>query len=309
MRSNNPAGLLRANGQQCVQGNEDLTSELSDVSSNVASSEWSGSEELPTEPDNSVRTEIEVLPQTPEGSTSSYRPKRRRTCLSNSLDKSNLESPYSEVPATPSSHTTANKLDSQSITRAKGVLLGIWRDSDVPSNDKKHAVIGFIDKRYRLRLRIQPNTKYGESLTEQYPLPPGPGRCWVTFERVIFSDHLVGLDQFQVKEYTRIRSEAVPEETEGERVAAEHAAVQEAIRCAKENRAPGNPVQPLAVAYGALAAEPSHSHDPVHPELKRSRVSAGFAAIDPASPEVAPEPTAIPSPQQSFAAHRTRSST
>lgn len=222
----------------------------------------------------------------PEEAACSHCPKRNHTSILNDLNESKLESAHAATPErSPASPASLTKLkpNRQSLggPEVRGVLLGTWRDSNVPDDKKKHAVVGFIDVRDRLRTRIQPNTKKGESLAEDYPLPPGTGRRWVTFERVIFSDHLIGLDQFQVKEYTRIRSDVPPEESEEQRMAAESSAVQEAIRRVEENPALGKPIRPPAIAYGPNI--PKHPQPSVRPDPKRRQVSIGFAAVNPAA--------------------------
>ncbi|KAG8423143.1 hypothetical protein J3458_000061 [Metarhizium acridum] len=309
----------RLNGNKTRQEDNEGDSELSDPDSNVAFNELEdeivvsgrssrGAPKLPSGRQASECNEDEAMEDAPGVSAGSHYPKRKRTSIFNDLSESKLESAHTAAPErSPTSPTSANKFkpNRQSLggPGVKGVLLGTWRDSNVPDEDRKHAVIGFIDVRDRLRTRIQPNTKYGESLAEEYPLPPGPGGSWVTFERVVFSDHLVGLDHFQVKEYTRLRSEVAPEETEDGRIAAEHAAVKEAIRRVKENPALENPVQPPAIAYGIDM--PEHLQGPVRPDLKRRRISGGFAAINPAPPDIAPEPT-VPTSQLAIAAHQNR---
>lgn len=142
----------------------------------------------------------------------------------------------------------------------------------------------------------------GESLVEDYPMPPGRGRFWVTFERIIFSDHLVGLNYSQVKEYTRLRSEAAPKEPEDDSAAAEHAAVQEAVRRIKENSALGESVQPPVIAYGIDM--PGHPQIPIRHDLKGGCAGGFFAGVGSAPLETAPEPRGIPTPGQSIAAHQ-----
>ncbi|KAG6019822.1 hypothetical protein E4U41_003070 [Claviceps citrina] len=259
-------------------------------------------------PEASEGNEDEVMDDAPDAAGGSHYPKRKRTSIFNDLSESKLESAHTAVPErSPTSPDSFTKFkpNRQSLggPGVKGVLLGTWRDSEVPEEEKKHAVIGFIDVRDRLRTRIQPNTKEGESLAEAYPLPPGPGGSWVTFERVIFSDHLVGLDHFQIKEYTRIRSDVAPEETEEQRMAAETAAVQEAIRRVKERPALENPVQLPAIAYGLEM--PEHLQSAARPDPKRRRVSSGFAAINPAPQESGLEPS-LPGHQQTMASHQSR---
>lgn len=131
----------------------------------------------------------------------------------------------------------------------KGVILGYWRDSDAETVNDKHAVIGFIDARDRLRTRIHHTNKIGKTVTDTYPLPPGPGASWVTFDRIVFSDHLVGLDQHEVKEYARILSGMSFASVAAARER-EQAAVSEASKRAREKaKSEGSTAQPL-IAYG-----------------------------------------------------------
>lgn len=244
-----------------------------------------------------------------EESMNSHYPKRKRTSFFYHLSEGKLESTNAttaEDLTTLAVKTNTFEPNRQSLGRpdVKGVLLGTWRDSSVPDNENKHAVIGFIDARDRLRTRILPNTKHGKSLAEDYPLPSSPSGCWVTFERVLFSDHLVGLNRSQVKEYIRLRSEAAPEETEDGRLVAEYAAVRKAIRLAKENPALGNPAQPPEIAYGVDV--PEYLTATVRLDINRRCVTRGVAAIEPPPPRMTPRLTALPSLQQSVPNHGTR---
>ncbi|KAM4060106.1 tRNA splicing endonuclease subunit [Hirsutella rhossiliensis] len=244
-----------------------------------------------------------------ESSTGSHYPKRKRTSLYNDLSETKMEisqaQPVIDTRSPPLSRDGKSKPNRQSLTGVKGVLLGHWRDSTVPDESRKHAVIGFIDVRDRLRTRVQPQTKEGESLTETYPLPPGPGGSWVTFERVVFSDHLVGLDHFHIKEYTRLRSVVAPEETEEERKVAEVEAVREAVRRVKENPATDNPTAAPAIAYGTDI--PEHLATPNRPDGKRRKVSGSFApSASTPSETPAPESLRSQTPPQPMAAHQTR---
>ncbi|PHH81936.1 hypothetical protein CDD83_3402 [Cordyceps sp. RAO-2017] len=244
-----------------------------------------------------------------ESSTASHYPKRKRTSLYNDLSETKMEISQSQPAADERTPLVARDVKSrpsrQSLGGVKGVMLGHWRDSNVPDGSRKHAVIGFIDVRDRLRTRIQPQTKDGESLLEDYPLPPGPGGSWVTFEKVVFSEHLVGLDHFQIKEYTRIRSLAAPEETDEERKAAELEAVKEAVRRVKENPASDNPIASPAIAYGTDA--PEHLSTPGRPDIKRRKVSGGYAPGTATPSEgSAPDQARSQTPPQPMAAHQTR---
>ncbi|KAK2598000.1 hypothetical protein QQS21_005836 [Conoideocrella luteorostrata] len=302
----------RINGSKGRADDNEGESELSDPDSNVAYNELeeivvSGRGTRGSLKETSDGNEDKVMEDVQEGSAGSHYPKRKRTSIFNDLSESKLESAHTAPERSRLSPTGSPqfKPNRQSIggPGVKGVLLGTWRDSTVPGVDRKHAVIGFIDVRDRLRTRIQPNTKEGESLAEAYPLPPGPGGSWVTFERVIFSDHLVGLDHFQIKEYTRLRSDILPEETEEQRMNAEMIAVQEATRRVRENPALENPVQPPAIAYGIDI--PDHLHTPLRPDIKRRKISGGFAAINPAPAELASDPSMLPS-QATLASHQSR---
>ncbi|KAI1632451.1 hypothetical protein F4809DRAFT_653302 [Biscogniauxia mediterranea] len=150
---------------------------------------------------------------------------------------------------------------------AKNVILGYWRDSQTPSVKGKHAVIGFMDIRDRLRTRIQNVTRDGTLInTRLFPVPPGPGGSWVTFERIVFEPHLVGLDHNEVKEYVKIRAD-VPLESDPEaREKAERAAVEEAKRRLEANPPPDT-AQPPPMAYGLEMPE----INPNRPEVKRRR--------------------------------------
>ncbi|KAJ8107579.1 hypothetical protein ONZ43_g6690 [Nemania bipapillata] len=82
-----------------------------------------------------------------------------------------------------------------------------------------------------------------------FPIPPGPGGSWVTFERIVFDDHLIGLDHNEIKEYVKIRSEASGNETPESREEAERLAVREARR--RLEAAPAaETAQPPSIAYG-----------------------------------------------------------
>ncbi|KAF5973457.1 hypothetical protein FCOIX_8775 [Fusarium coicis] len=160
----------------------------------------------------------------------------------------------------------------------KGVIIGYWRDSEAPTVDLKHAVIGFIDVREQFRTRIQPTTLSGETITDEYLLPPGPGGSWVIFDKIVFLDHLAGLDQPQVKEYVKIRAEAIwAGELERERVAAEKAAVKEAVRRANLNSTAEHRTNPPQLAYGVDLPE----HLQQNRDAKRRRTSGGFAPANP----------------------------
>ncbi|KAF3765463.1 hypothetical protein M406DRAFT_256136, partial [Cryphonectria parasitica EP155] len=172
----------------------------------------------------------------------------------------------------------------------KGVILGHWRDSDAADGDK-HVVKGFIDSRDRLRTRVQPMNRDGKSVANKYPLKPGPGASWVTFQNIVFDDHLVHLDQQQVKEYVKVRAEMSSQETEEEARANDKSAVQQAIQiCQSRGPLPESGVQPL-IAYGAAVPE--------HARMGWKRRRTGHSGMSPTTPEtppVQPAPSTHPVP-------------
>ncbi|KAI3393501.1 hypothetical protein diail_4222 [Diaporthe ilicicola] len=149
------------------------------------------------------------------------------------------------------------------LASVKGVTIGYWRESKAPPGEK-HIVKGFIDSRDRLRTRVQPCNREGKVVTDLYPLNPGPGGSWVTFEKIVFDNHLVHLDQTQVKEYVKIR--AVMDDPEQDLDANDTAAVQQAIATCKARGAQPEGAQPPQIAYGVDI--PDHA---LHRPEKRRR--------------------------------------
>ncbi|KAK7419170.1 hypothetical protein QQX98_003510 [Neonectria punicea] len=295
--STNRTNFRQLNGHKTPPVDVDADSELSDPASSVHSPSGVEFNELEDEivvgERNGARKlsplhvvsdrEDEVMADAEDEPVVSHYPKRKRTSLFNDLSESKIEIPKSVVDGKPPlPEVSKPKPARPSLSSVKGAILGYWRDSPAPDESSKHAVIGFIDVRDRLRTRIQAINTMGESVTHEYPLPPGPGGSWVTFERIVFSDHLVHLDHHQVKEYVRIRSDP-PEETDEERKIAEKLAVEEAKRRVKANPMVENNPNPPLIAYGRDV--PEHAVTPSRAEAaKRRRISGGFATINPAPP-------------------------
>ncbi|KAL7809833.1 hypothetical protein V8C44DRAFT_333566 [Trichoderma aethiopicum] len=287
------------NGHKPVDDNE-ADSELSEPDSTVRSP--SGSSPLRVTSENGDETMTDSPATEP---AAFHYPKRKRNSVFTDLSESKMEVHTDGSRTSLPTHGLKPKSSRQSMGSVRGVVLGHWRDSTIPDIEQRHIVIGFIDSRERLRTRIQPYTLTNEPISSDYPMPPGPGGSWVTFERVIFSKHLVGLDHFQIKEYVRLRTDS-KEETEEERKAAEIAAVNEAIRRVKENPAFDNPTTQPPMAYGAELPESAFTTG--RPDAKRRRVSGGFAAINtggsnsppeqspllPSQPALQPRPAHVP---------------
>jgi hypothetical protein len=160
--------------------------------------------------------------------------KRKRASVNHSLDEVN----YSKILRGSPNVEPPVKRSKQS-QKIRGVIIGVWRDSDQPDDADKHVIYGFIDIHDRLRTRIYGMNRRGEELIGN--VPTGAGGCWVTFERVIFDSHLKGLSSAEIKEYVKIRSESKPEATAEERQEADGKAVlkAKAIVAQQEAASPG----------------------------------------------------------------------
>jgi len=140
--------------------------------------------------------------------------KRKRTSTNYAYDDGYIK--QGEEPAT-------KKAKAQKI---RGVIIGVWTDSNEPIDDEKHVIYGFIDIHDRLRTRIYGMNRRGDPLIGNMPM--GAGGCWVTFERIIFEPHLKGLNPAEVKEYVKLRSDDKLDSTPEERQKADLKAVEKA---------------------------------------------------------------------------------
>ena len=223
-------------------------------------------------------------------------PKRKRSSLLNSFNESNLESVHTATPKRSStSSTSANelKLSHQSIgsPKVKDLRLGAGKVLNV-YDEKNQSDASFTDSRDRLRARIQPNVKSGESFN------------WAALDHVVRSDDLVGLNDLQVKENARPRYDAVPKEAEGGCAAPEHAAIEEHICSVKE---PEALVQSPSARFDIYV--PDCIQAPASHTLKRRRIRSGFATISQAPTENVPETAAVSSPLKSIAADQAHRAT
>ncbi|KAJ6436487.1 C2H2-type domain-containing protein [Purpureocillium lavendulum] len=224
-----------------------------------------------TDRTSAIRNEDVVIEGVRSNSPAFPYPKRKRKFLHANLNEYGIESSQTahtaEALPPPVRNTKRRKVHWGSPVKA---VLGYWRDSPVPEPDRRHAVIGFIDVLDRLRTRIQPRTTAGEPI-KTYPLPPEPSANWVKFEGIVFADHLVGLDSFQIKEYVRIATqESMANEMSDEDL------VRVAMARAKENHAYDNPAKAPSIACGLELPGRRDSRA----EPKRRTTSNGFATIN-----------------------------
>lgn len=237
------------------------------------------------------------------------RPKRKRASLyddlaEDTMEKSILDDTADDLGASvsgPQQSKTGTPV--QPPSSAKSVILGYWRESEAPDPDK-HVVKGFIDSRDRLRTRIQPHNRDGKVITGSYPLKPGPGGSWVTFHNIVFDDHLLNLDQHQVKEYVKIRTELMAKDAEDGSKNNDTFAVQQAIRTCQARGPPPEGALPPLIAYGAIipdAARISYSR-----AEKRRRHANANAAATASTPEATYYPvTQAQQPLQAAPARKT----
>ncbi|KAL5611986.1 hypothetical protein BROUX41_000451 [Berkeleyomyces rouxiae] len=194
---------------------------------------------------------------------------RKRTSLNDDASETPVD-----TTALPDENSSANSLRRPGQTNAaKLILVGYWRSSNVPDDALKHSVVCFIDTRDRLRTRVQTMTRHGKPISAQYPMPHGGS--WVPFEQIVFEDHLVGLDQVQIKEYVKIRTETLESNVvETDVAAAERSAVEKAVLNARYGP---QPESGLPIAYGKEITERSGNN---YSAPKRRRTDNGFVPLD-----------------------------
>lgn len=224
-----------------------------------------------------------------EQTVAPHYPKRKRISIFNDLCQRELDIPETLADnRVPLGSSRGKGNVAKTMGELKGVLLGYWRGSTAPTEKDKHAVIGFIDARDRLRTRIKPTNRSGEPVVPDYPIPTGPGAGWVSFERIVFCKHLVGLDQYQVKEYVKVRSET-SRKAEGSGKISDEACVEEAIRRVHKTPNVENPATQPLIAYGRDVPEREFpaQEKPLIPHPKRRRTSADGSAVDSGAASVA----------------------
>ncbi|KAI0017781.1 hypothetical protein F4780DRAFT_574330 [Xylariomycetidae sp. FL0641] len=235
----------------------------------------------------------------PEPVSAGPYPKRKRTSVYSDLDDAKIESAsIDEMDTTPIERPRPAR--SVKPEDHATVLLGYLRESMAPELEGRPAVFGFMDIRARLRTRAMNINRDGQAVSLGGP----PSNHWVTFERIVFEDHLVGLNHHEIKEYVKIRSSAPHNESPAEREQNIMDAVQEAKRRIRDNPPPETPV-PVQKAYGV---DLPSDHQPSRSELKRRRLnnnaaaaSAAAAAAAAQQPSMAPQPGSHPMPQMQMA--------
>ncbi|KAI1003243.1 hypothetical protein K3495_g4960 [Podosphaera aphanis] len=155
------------------------------------------------------------------------------------------------------------------VLSTRGVVVGVWRDSSEPSDEEKHVVFGFIDGHDRLRTRIHSMNRRGEEVLGN--VPTGAGGCWVTFEKIIFDEHLKGLTSSEIKEYVKLRQETEPESDSDAKKNADREAVSKARTTTRQHES--SPGSKTLIVRGARASLSRQSRQSLQ---KASMETSGF---------------------------------
>lgn len=216
--------------------------------------------------------------------------KRKRPSINYNLDdvgysKLMKGSPTEDSPIGDSPSVEPPAKRSKQSQKIRGVIIGVWRDSDQPDDNEKHVIYGFIDIHDRLRTRIYGMNRRGEELIGN--VPTGAGGCWVTFERVIFDSHLRGLNSAEIKEYVKIRSEAKPEATAEERLEADSKAVLKAKAYVAEHETASPSLKPI-VQRNSLGRASGNRHSLPRQPLNKTPSFQAVNAADIQTPKASP---------------------
>ncbi|KAI1767061.1 hypothetical protein GGR53DRAFT_162141 [Hypoxylon sp. FL1150] len=220
----------------------------------------------------SEREDIEMADAEEDDEPVNHYPKRKRVSQYADLSDEKMDHGLSKDVLDPNASQSKGRPRPKSDDSQKQVIVGYWRDSPVPQEEKRHSVVGFIDVRDRLRTRIISTELNGNSINLRlFPIPPGPGGSWVTFERIVFLDHLVGHDHNVIKEYVKVRGDTLKNRTHE----ADVEAVREAQRRLEADPPPETPIPP-AIAWGKDIPDHARTN---RPEVKRRRFNSGGGGI------------------------------
>jgi hypothetical protein len=149
--------------------------------------------------------------------------RKRRTNNSFAVD---LEDDDLEIAMPP----PPKRLQFNSNGKENSVLIGVWKDSPSSDPSKKHAIYAFLDSADKIRQKVYPETRDGETFQEGYP--SGTGRAFVQPDNVLLDPHLSSLSRQELKEFVRLRMSRSPNESPEEQKQAEVLAVEEAKKIA-----------------------------------------------------------------------------
>ncbi|EPE25691.1 hypothetical protein GLAREA_01603 [Glarea lozoyensis ATCC 20868] len=156
---------------------------------------------------------ISINPDDEEIAVAAAQPKRKRTSINYNVDDA-LN--FDDIHVSPSiTGPIIKRSKTLPKPNVRGVIIGVWRDSNELDVANKHVVFGFIDIHDRLRTRIYGMNRKREELVGN--LPTGAGGCWVTFPKIIFDSHLKDLSPGQVKEYVKFRVQDLEDSSTEER--------------------------------------------------------------------------------------------
>lgn len=219
----------------------------------------------------SEREDVEMADAEEDDEPVNHYPKRKRVSQYTDLSDEKMDHGLSKdaLDASPGLLKGRSRQKTDDGHGQKLVTIGYWRDSAAPEEDKRHSVVGFIDVRDRLRTRIIPVDLSGNPV--DYAVPAGPGGSWVTFERVVFLDHLIGHNHHVVKEYVKVRSETLKDRSHE----ADIEAIREAQRRLEANPPPETQILP-DIAWGKEIPENAIKN---RRQVKRRRYGSGAGTI------------------------------
>lgn len=115
----------------------------------------------------------------------------------------------------------------QSPRKPTRILVGCWSKSTAQKDEDKLAVYGILGANDMFRVKLVRETMDGRYTDDNFP--SGAGALWISYDEVLFVNHLKQLTRPEVKEYVRIRQAQIDAgEKREEQVANETKAVHEA---------------------------------------------------------------------------------
>ncbi|KAK6955904.1 hypothetical protein Daesc_003550 [Daldinia eschscholtzii] len=180
----------------------------------------------------------------------------------------------------------------QSPRKPTRILVGCWAKSTAPRDEDKLAVYGILGANDMFRVKLVRETMDGRYTDDNFP--SGAGALWISYDEVLFINHLKQLTRPEVKEYVRIRQAQIDAgEKKEDRVANETQAVHDAqiraaaIAAASPIRAPNQGHGGSGPSSGLSREEAREIHEPRQPRREvASRSIESAQSLRHSHPEV-----------------------